>query len=196
MKTLNYDMVKAGYKAFNYPFREEKEFANLFGVRSKDLIVDQFNDALGVAYKDSFGNNQCLVFPGTTKPGLAYLKNEMANPGGTFIMAPGYYADCWMPGLHNGHAAYIQSGPDVFKGWRDKDMDGKLTMSGALYSDCLGVDGHTTRYDIDVNNVVDKFSAGCQVCWDDKHHAVWYNLGLRTLELFKLRKISYALFVE
>jgi len=192
----NYDAMKLIYGNLGYSFDERKEAVNLFGVRSKDLLVDQFNDLLGVCYIDYFDNPQCLVFPGTTKPGLHYLKTELGNEAGTFILAPGYHKDCWTSGLHNGHPSYTQSGPNVFKGYRDSNSDGKLDMSGKIYSDSTGVDGHTTRYDILVNNVVDRFSAGCQVCWFDKHHALWYNLGLRTFELYKINKISYTLFQE
>ena len=192
----NYDLVKTMYRSMGYPFDERKEFVNLFGIRSKDLLLDQFNDLLGACYIDYFGEPKCLVFPGTTKPGLHYLKNELGNEEGTFIMAPGFYKDCWMSGLHNGHAAYIQSRYGVFKGYRHKNSDGKLDLSGKIYDNALGVDGHTTRYDMLVNNVVDRFSAGCQVAWFDKHHSIWYNLGLRTFELYKITKISYALFQE
>jgi len=192
----NYDAMKLIYNEFGYSFDERKEFVNLFGIRSKDLLVDQFNDLLGACYIDYFGVKQCLAFPGTTKPGLHYLKNELGNQAGTFIMAPGFYKDCWAAGLHNSRPAYVQSGPKVFKGYRDSNSDGKLDMSGKLYDDAMGVDGHTTRADILVNNVVDRFSAGCQVAWFDKHHSIWYNLGLRTFEVYKINKISYALFQE
>lgn len=195
--SLTYSFVKSMYSQKSFNFREENEFANLFGYRSKELVTDRFNDLVGIVYKDYFGNEQCLVFPATTKPGLHYLKDELGNPKGTFIMQPGQYPDCWMPGMHNGkYLAWIQSGPGVFKGWRDLNADGKLDYSGPTYTDSQGVDGHTTRFDVDVNDVVDRFSAGCQVLRDDKHFEAWYNLGLRTLEVFKIGKISYTLFQE
>lgn len=194
---LTYDFIKSVYSQRGHVFHEENEYANIFGYRSKDLTPDHFNDIIGVAYKDSFGNNQCLVFPGTTKPGMHYLKDELGSPKGTFIMAPGQYPDCWTPGLHNGkYRAWIQAAANVFKGWRDLNSDGKLDMNGPLYSDTTGVDGHTTRFDMDVNDVVDNFSAGCQVLRDDKHFLIWFNVGLRTLEVFKISKIGYTLFQE
>lgn len=195
--SITYDFIHSLYMQKSLPFREENEYANIFGYRSKDLILDHFNDLIGIAYKDSFGNKQCLVFPGTTKPGMHYLKDELGNPKGTFIMAPGHYPDCWLPGLHNGkYMAWIQASPNVFKGWRDLTLDGKLDMNGPLYSDTMGVDGHTTRLDMDVNDVVANFSAGCQVVRDDKHFLAWFNLGLRTLEVFKTKTIGYTLFQE
>lgn len=194
---FDYDFIKSNFLQKEYPFHEENEFVNIFGYRSKEILVDRFNDIVGIAYKDFFGNPECLVFPGTTKPGMHFLKDELGNPRGTFIMQPGHYKDCWMKGLHNGkYTAWIQAGPGVFKGWRDLDGDGRLDYSGQTYTDSQGVDGHTTRFDIDVTDYVDKFSAGCQVLRDDKHFEAWLNLGLRTLEVFKIDRISYTLFQE
>lgn len=194
---LSYDLIKSLYQQKGYPVIKDNELVNVFGYRSKDLVLDQFNDLIGVAYKDFFGNRQCLVFPATTKPGLHYLKNELGNAEGTFILEPGYYADCWTPGKHAGkYDALIQAGPKVFKGRRDKNADGKLDLSGPLYDDCAGLDLHTTRFDINVNNVVDRFSAGCQVLFEDKHFLVLYNLIMRALEVSKGKTIGYALFQE
>lgn len=128
---------------------------------------------------------------------MHYLKDELGNPKGTFIMAPGQYPQCWTSGLHNEkYQAWIQSGPAVFNGWRDLNLDGKLDMTGPLYSDCSAVNGHTVRVDSDVNDVVYNASAGCQVIRDGHHFETWLNIGLRTLEVFKIKKIGYALFQE
>lgn len=193
---ITYDFIKGLYEQNGHPFSKDNEIVNVFGYRSKDLVVDQFNDFIGAAYKDYFGDRQCLIFPATTKPGLHYLKEELGNPEGTFIVARGFHANCWIDGLHNGKPALIQSGPGVFKGYRDRNADGKLDATGRIYTNSTGVDLHTTRRDINVTNVVDKFSAGCQVLWEDKHHQVLYNLALRTLEIQAIKKISYALFQE
>jgi len=194
---LTYDFVRSLYLQKGFVFEEANEHANLFGYRSKDLAPDHFNDIIGVVFKDFFGNKQCLVFPGTTKPGMHYLKDELGNPKGTFIMAPGQHMKCWTPGLHNGkYQAFIQSAPNVFKGWRDLTLDGKLDMAGPIYSDTSGVDGHTTRFDINVTDVVANFSAGCQVLRDDKHFEIWLNAGLRSLEVTGEKAITYTLFQE
>lgn len=195
---ITYDFIKSMFGQKSFVFREENEYANLFGYRSKDLtVVDKFNDLLGVAYKDYFGNNQCLMFPGTTKPGMFYLQQQLGNQEGTWILAPGQYLDCWTPGLHAGkYLALIQSGAKVFKGWRDKTLDGKFDMNGQLYDDCTGVDFHTVRTDGDVNDVVFNASSGCQVVRDGRHFEVALNLVLRTFEVFPTNKINYTLFQE
>lgn len=195
--TLSYDFIKDLYQQNGFPFQKEKEIINVTGYRSKDLLVDQFNDIILAAYKDFYGDRQCLLFPGTTKPGLYYLQKELGNIEGTFIMAKGFYLNCWMVNPDPaGKHKIIQAGPGVFRGHRDRNADGKLDETGLIYTDSTGVDLHTTRSDVNVTNVVDRFSAGCQVLWEDKHFGVIYNLILRSLELQPIKKISYALFVE
>lgn len=193
---LTYQYIELLYEERQYPFNTGDEFANLFGIRSKDLLLDQFNDILGVAYVDEFGDEHCLVFDGTTKPGLHYLRGELGNPEGTFILAPGFYKDCWMPGIHKTYNALIQSGPGVFKGYRDNNSDGKLDASGTIYTDSTGVDLHTTRFDEEVTDVVDRFSAGCQVFWRHEDFTMVYNVAMRTFQSYSINKISYALFPE
>ena len=193
-----YNFIKSMFSQKGYIFKEDNEFVNIFGYRSKDLAtVDHFNDLLGIAYKDIYGNNQCLIFPGTTKPGLYYLKEELGNSEGTFIMAAGQYLNCWAPGLHNGkYLALIQSAPNVFKGWRDKNSDGKFDMTGPLFSDTAGIDFHTVRTDSDVNDVVYNASSGCQVVKDGHNFEAALNLILRGLYTLKLKNTNYTLFQE
>jgi hypothetical protein len=192
---ITYDFIQAAYKQYGYPFEEVRYKPNYFGFRSKENTVDMFNDLIGVSYLDAFSNKQCLIFKGTTKPGLRYLKDELGNPKGTFILQPGFHERCWGPGLHNGKSpAMVQFKPGVFRGWRDLDKDGQLDYTGQIYTDASGVNGHSTKNDINVERV-GAFSAGCQVIQDDKEHAIWYNVGARAWE-FEKKAFSYALFQE
>lgn len=193
---ITYDWIQEAYAAKGYPFITTGKYQpNYFGIRSKDMVVDEFNDIIGVAYLDSFGNRQCLTFQGTTKPGLYYLKNKLGNVKGTFIVQPGFHKDCWVPGLHNDkYSAMKQRAAGVFSGWRDADSDGQLDMTGTIYTDASGVNGHTTSQLNEIEKV-GAYSAGCQVIMDDKEHAVWYNVGARAWELYK-KSFSYALFQQ
>lgn len=191
---INYSFIKGLYQQNGYPFSEVKEVVNLFGIRSKDKLLDQFNDVIGMNLLDQFGRPLCLIFPGTTKPGLHYLKQELGNPKGTFIVAKGFHKDALMVGLHNGYEALVQSGPGVWTGHRDINSDGILDETGPIYTDSTNVDLHRTRDDLNVTNVVDKFSAGCQVLWEDKHLGVILSLVKRSFEITVTSKISYALF--
>lgn len=195
---IDYDFVKSMYMAKSYKFYDSGQYnVNLFGIRNKDLFtVNEFNDLLGVAYLDEFMNKQCLVFQGTTKPGLTVLKNKLGHPDGTMILCEGQHKRCWTIRMHNegkasAHEAYGQIGPGVFRVWRDKDGDGQFDLSGPIYTNASGVNGHTTR-DFDVENVND-FSWGCQVVNDDKEHGIWLSVGKRSAELYG-NAFTYTLF--
>lgn len=195
---IDYDFVKSMYAQKSYKFFDSGEYdVNFFGIRNKDLtIVNKFNDLIGVAYLDEFLNKQCLVFAGTTKPGLTYLKDKLGNPNGTGILCEDQYRKCWVIGKHNigkahEHEAMVQSGPGVFKVWRDKDSDGNFDLDGPVYTDVQGLNGHTTR-DFDIENV-GAFSAACNVIQDDKEHAIWLNVGKRSAELYG-NLFTYTLF--
>jgi hypothetical protein len=199
MLNITYDFVKTAYQKYGYKFYDSGKYnVNLFGIRSKDPDVNLFNDILGVAYLDDFGTKQCLVFWGTTKPGLTYLKDKLGNPNGTGILIPGQYPKAWIIDFHNKgteheHKAFRQAGPGVFKVWRDKNKDGKLDYSGPIYTDVSGLNGHTTR-DFEIVNV-GGFSAACQVVRDDKEHRVWISVAERAAELYG-NIFTYTLFQE
>lgn len=195
---IDYDFVKSQYSQKGFKFYDSGQYnINLFGFRNKDLtVVNKFNDIIGVAYLDEFMKKQCLIFTGTTKPGLTYLKDKLGNPNGTGILCEGYYPKCWTISKHNigkehEHDAFRQYGPGVFKVWRDKDSDGNFDLDGPIYTDVQGLNGHTTR-DFDIENV-GGFSAACQVVQDDKEHQIWLAVGKRSAELYA-NLFSYALF--
>lgn len=197
---IGYDFIKSLYTSKGYKFYDSGKFnVNLFGIRNKDLTtVDKFNDLIGVAFLDEFLNKQCLVFAGTTKPGLTYLKHKLGNPNGTGILCEGQHAKAWTIGIHNAgkehaHEAYRQAGPGVFKVWRDNNSDGKPDFSGTIYTDVQGLNGHTTR-EFDITRV-GSFSAACQVIQDDKEHQVWLAVGKRSAELYG-NLFTYTLFRE
>jgi hypothetical protein len=194
---MGYAEIKALYDKNCFTFETKPYRVNHFGRRNKDLItVNQFNDIRGIAFVDDFGNEICLEFKCTTKPGLTGLVGEPVNKNGTFIMAPGFYNDCWIIGKHNRgkeheHDALVQRTTGVFKGWRDNNKNGKFDFDGKIYEDATGVNDHTTRAH-QINNV-GGFSLGCQVTQDDKEHMIKMAAAMRDFELYGL-PISYALF--
>lgn len=197
---MNYDQIKALYAARGYVFNTGLFQVNLFGRRNKDLeTVDLFNDVLGVAYLDSFGNRQCLEFAGTTKPGLTSLSGKPMNSNGTFILAPGQHLNAWKCGFHHEndpakrYEAYQQAGPGVFRGWRDADQDGKFDFGGKIYTDVSGLNGH--RAGINDTLRVGPYSYACQVVQDDKEHLIWLAVGKRSAELYG-NLFHYTLFQE
>lgn len=160
---LSYNDLKQVYESKQYVFFDHGAYnLNLFGIRSNDLAVNEFNDFVGVAYRDELDNPAVLLFRATTKPGLDYLKNKLGNEQGTAILIPGQYRGAWMLGYHRGYEALQQRADGVFKVWRDGDKDGNLDMAGPIYSDVRGLNGHTTSFINEVEKV-GSYSAGCQV---------------------------------
>lgn len=195
---MTYNDVKKMYSDKGYIFLTGPYKVNLFGIRNKDLTaVDYFNDILGVAYQDSFGNNQCLVFAGTTKPGLSYLGDKVGNPDGTAILCPGQHLNAWATGFHHAndpekrYPAYVQRAPGVFTVWRDADKDGKFDFSGTVYTNSQGINGH--RGGINPTQKVGLYSMGCQVMQEDTEHHIWYGVGERHAELYG-NSLHYTLF--
>ncbi|MEQ8555346.1 MAG: hypothetical protein RIC06_12325 [Cyclobacteriaceae bacterium] len=87
---LSYDTLRNTIRSKGYVFFDSGQYnINVFGIRSNEPLVDEFNDHMGVAYLDDFGNETLLLFKATTKPGLHWLKNRLGNVNGTAILIPG-----------------------------------------------------------------------------------------------------------
>jgi hypothetical protein len=165
----SFEQIKAAYANKGYTFFSEiKPYnLNIWGVRKLTDRVDVFDDVQGISCKDENGNMIHIIHPATVDPGFWYLKNQMLNPNGTFILAPGQYLGCWQKGLHQGkQVALVQKpGYSKFKGWRDNRLDGviqrKLTANGNFFMDVGGLNMH--RSSETFAKVVGKYSAGCQV---------------------------------
>jgi len=195
IKLPNYDQIKASYKALGYTFDERHLACNIFGIRNKENVVDAFNDIIGMAQLDIIANKPIIhLYAGTTDPGSAFLNDKLMNEEGTFIMAPGFYPNIWAIGMHAGKYEALIQARAGFKGWRDKNKDGKIDMTGPLYTDAAGVDHHTTNFLTDAEKV-GPYSAGCQVV---QHHNDFLNLmPLYHIHYQKYGGLfSYALFAE
>jgi hypothetical protein len=149
------DQVKALYNKHKYPISEG---INVFGIRNKLWIPDDFNDTIGILW-----DNKVLAFSGTTKPGKHWLISDDGNKDGVFILQPGYYENCWHKGMHNGKYKALKQFGNIFKGWRDNDLDGKFDPEGKTWTNVVGLNLHTTKWVKNDNRVVGQFSAGCQV---------------------------------
>ena len=191
---IDYAFVKSLFDQHGYGFHVKPYEVNPFGIRNKDLeLVDKFNDIIGVAYKDEFLNDQCLVFAGTTKPGLTYLKDKLGNKDGTAILIPGNYPKVWGIGLHNRgteheHEAFVQVGK--FKVWRDNDSDSRFDTDGKVWDNVTGLNCHRARAH-HIDNV-GGFSAACQVVEDDKEHSALISIAKRHWEMYAT--FDYSLF--
>lgn len=189
---LTYDDIKSMYANAGYRFYDNGPFnVNLFGIRSGYETVDHFDDYLGIAYRDDFGNGIVVLNAATTKPGLYYLKNKMGNVNGTAILLPGYYPHCWEMGEHKHYPALVQRGMP-FKVWRDNDNDGVFDIGGKIYTDVTGLNRHTTSF-VSVKENVGPYSAGCQVDRDFEDHQSDMAVCRKSKRLYG-NCFSYALF--
>lgn len=191
---LTYEQVQNLYKKHGYKFYDSGAYnVNLFGIRAGYKTVDEFDDFLGIAFRDESGNPNVIIAKATTKPGLYWLKKKMGNENGTFILAPGYYPHCWQIGEHKGYPALVQKG-SPFVGWRDADQDGEFDICGETYTDVTGLNCHTTSFMSEVEKV-GPYSAGCQVRENDIDHMIMMQIVRRSCELYG-NSFSYALFVD
>jgi hypothetical protein len=191
---LNYDLLEGAYKKRSFVFLKRPYEVNVGGIRSKNPVVNEFNDVLFIAYLDGFGQKQCLCFKGSTLPGLYYLKNKLGNVKGTFIVQPGQNINAWELSFHHigtpeQYEAYRQVG--TILGWRDDNADGKFDFSGPTYSDGQGVNGHHAAD----KAAVGAYSAGCFVVQDKEEHLIWIAPAKRHVELYG-NHINLTLFQE
>jgi len=192
---LNYQDLMELFASKGYAFFDTGSYnVNIFGIRSSEPIVDEFNDVLGVAYKDDFGNVEVELFKATTKPGLYWLKHRLGNIDGTAILVPGQYRSCWILGFHKGYQALVQKGMGVFRTWRDRDADGDLDTDGEIFDNVRGLNMHTTSFKTDVDKV-GAYSAGCQVVQDDLDLSILLSILTKAANNFG-NSFSYTLLDE
>lgn len=192
---LDYTSLRDVVVSKGYSFFDDGAYnLNIFGIRSADPLVDEFNDYMGVAYRDTFNNPIINVFKATTKPGLYWLKNKLGNINGTAILLPGQYRRCWKLGYHKNYRALEQNGTGIFKVWRDNDSDGDLDMNGDVFDDVTGLNGHTTSFINEVDRV-GAYSAGCQVVQDDLDFSILLSVVIRSAALYG-NTFSYTLLEE
>lgn len=156
------DVIVAAYASKGYELNDEPGKLNIFGIRSNDTLSNQFDDMLGVLYKNN--NNEWVLdkYKATTDPGLFWRQNPM-NVNGTAILQPGQHKDSFVIGKHQGkYTALTQHKPLPL--WRDNNKDDVLDREGKTYTDLAGINIHrATSIAGKQSTQVDKWSAGCQV---------------------------------
>lgn len=191
---LSFDDIKTVTQQKGYTWWEGEYDVFHYGIRSRSLLVNLWNDVLGVCLIDKFGNKLNLMHRGSTKPGLNWLKDKMGNVNGTAILQPGQYRKCWTLGTHNGYPALCQSSVGVFKVWRDNNKDGRFDYQGPTYTDVTGLNMHTESL-IRETDLVGLYSAGCQVREFDKEHMMVMAINELSVAMYG-DGISYTLFEE
>jgi hypothetical protein len=190
---LSYKDIEEAYCNRNFKFFKGPYNLNLYGIRNPSLQVNLWNDFMGIAWQDEFGNEHNLIHSATTKPGLNWLKQKKGNVNGTAILIDEeQYLGCWKLGKHSGkYRAFVQNGRP-FKVWRDNDQDGEFDYNGKVWTNATGLNGHTSSL-VKKIDLVGLYSAGCQVREFAKDHFTAINIAERSLDFYK-NSFSYALF--
>ncbi|MGB3988618.1 MAG: hypothetical protein WBK67_02930 [Minisyncoccales bacterium] len=168
------DILLAAYKKKNYKVEEGSYKLNIFGIRSKQINANSFDDFIGVLYQDYGGVWNTRIYTGTTDPGSYWLQNPMKVLG-TAIVVPGQYLKSHKLGLHKGlYEALVQT--SAIKVYRDRDKDTILdfdltTVESGLFS----INIHRAS-EFHASIQVDKWSAGCFVIADPKDFADFMDL--------------------
>lgn len=154
-------MRAKNYRVFEGTNSESKGFdLNLFGVRTRGSVPDQFDDWVGVFYELKGLPTAYALFPATTDPGLHYLHNPL-NAAGCAVMVPGQYRRLWRIGKHRGaYKALVQANP--IKIYRDRDGNDRPDTDGEIREGIYGINLHRALSTRETQQI-GKHSAGCQV---------------------------------
>ncbi len=138
---------------------------NIWGVRSKSIIPNQFDDEIHVFFTTDDGflkSWKHYVFPCTTDPGTYWLKNPM-SPKGTAMLAAGQYLDTYKMDLHRNKYKALCQRLEKVKVIRDYNRNAVLDFyNGTPDYGMFGINIHRANRS-GTTYKVDNHSAGCQV---------------------------------
>lgn len=136
-----------GYTWFDYQF---------IGIRSAANEKNKFDDLFCVVKGNSISWYTC-----TTNPGTHWLKS-LLNSKGAALLKPNQYVDGWKIGMHQGkYEAFVQNKPVTV--FRDADMDDIAEETAVTETGYFGINIHRTNDKGVISQLIDKWSAGCQV---------------------------------
>jgi hypothetical protein len=139
---------------------------NIIAVRSKDKILDAFNDQLLICWQHA-GIWYERSYRITTLPGSYYLKTRLLNPLGCAILAPGQYRGVYALRKHNNkYEALCQTNGPV-RVYRDNNRNSTFDLRpDKTFLGDYGINVHNSP-DGQVTKKVFNHSAGCLVFADD-----------------------------
>src|SRR3990167_3055095 len=183
-------MLKKGYAFFE---KADKPFnLNIIGIRSSNNKPNSFDDLITVSWCYKAGGS-FIKSIATTDPGLYWLNNPM-NIKGTAILLPGQYRGAFKKGAHKGYPALVQCGQlKIVRDYnRDKEFDYYYNKVEISTNDKINIHRASS---VAESNVVDKWSAGCQVIANPDEFNVFMAVIDASLEYFP-NKFSYTLLLE
>lgn len=156
----------------------------IIGVRSTANLPNKFDDLIGL-----MENNTITWFTGTTNPGVHWLKN-LLNPKGAALLKPNQYVNTWKLDLHQGkYLALCQRKPVVV--YRDSDKDEFAEETATTDIGLFGINIHRANPNL-VSQLIEKWSAGCQVLNDPKD----FEYLIKRCQASKQKEFTYTLLKE
>lgn len=181
---------KKGYNFFdgNKPFN-----VNIFGIRTK-TDTDDFDDYLGVAFRDGDLEPVVYLWPATTDPGRHWLNNPLNNKG-TAIVVPGQYPGVWEIGKHQGKYTALRQKGNI-KVYRDNDKDNEHDLDSSTIQEgkYYGINCHRSNPKSE-SYMVNKWSAGCQVFKKVDDFDILMKIANKSAALYG-NSFTYTLFNE
>lgn len=164
-------MQQKKYKIYD---RDDLDYnINLVGIRSATLVPNYFDDWFYVFWKyhNQWNKKRYSI---TTDPGLYWLENPI-NVNGTAILKEGQYLGLWKIGKHKGkYLALVQANPCTVI--RDANRNNQLNYnSGYEETGFFGINCHRATSN-GRSQIVEKWSAGCQVFADSKEFDEFMNI--------------------
>lgn len=193
---LSYEKIQELYKKKNYKFCTGTYNLNIFGIRDDLFANDTFNDWIGVAFENDLCQYKVDLYPGTTDPGIHWLRNPL-NKDGTIIMLEGQYRGCYKIGIHGRtgnfqYEALEQCGPMEYV--RDGNKDNVLDINPSKKIKGIFKTNLHRASRWKLLKLIGKYSAGCQVIQDPKHFDALMYTAKRQVSLGWGDKFSYTLF--
>lgn len=198
------EQLLEAYKKNNYKFFLDSKFdCNLFGVRSSSRKAGEFDDIVGVFYKDYNDRDKVFCFKATTDPGVHWLHNPLSKDG-TLIMLRGQYRGAYKLGIHgrtwaSGGYKALEQVKDMYY-VRDNNKDETLDLS--LSNDPKNIFKGVYKTNIHRASkwqkipLIGKYSAGCQVIQSIDDFNTLIEICERQIEEGIGNSFTYTLFHE
>lgn len=171
--------IKAALAKKGYTFYTNGDYnLNLIGIRDSRKATNKFDDILCCLYKKR-GSWNMDVWPCSTDPGTYWLKHGLAK--GTAVLVPGQYKGAYCIGKHRGaYDALVQAEPVTV--WRDSNGDATLDYEHPE-TGIFGINIHRANAAMR-SQIVEKWSAGCQVLADPDDFAKLMALAKKSAAIY------------
>lgn len=175
IQELKSEFTRLGYQWFDF---------QIVGIRSKADVPNKFDDLIGL-----IENNTITWFTGTTNPGIHWLKN-LLNTKGAALLKPNQYVNTWKLDLHQGKYLALCQRKNVVV-YRDGDKDDFSEETGVTETGLFGINIHRANASL-VSQLVDRYSAGCQVLNNPKD----FEYLIKRCQASKQTEFTYTLLKE